>query len=320
MELRNSSVGCSSCAFFLKEHSKNILARMAVPCHPCRRPALVPKYTPVHNQECVFSTIPLVGAPVTTSRADALPPRGGAWVRHSAATCFGRARTKKIVKARLRGFHRPAIVPQYTLPFTSSPFTLRCPGAGTQEALDDDTALDIDIAGEASLEHIVGGLDSLWARPFFSARGGGGDDAHGEESNHPGRSSSAGDGAEAGPEEGEERVVSLPRVLLSARLQGAVAMGRAPAVARALTAVVSPFGGEWMLPRARPVQVRGGAATIEGTSPLSMFPFVRFSLLGSDCFAQGMGSWAQAKWLFRMAAPMLLCRPVRQPLPSWRSE
>lgn len=55
-------------------------------------------------------------------------------------------------------------------------------------------------------------------------------------------------------EEGGEGVRSM--VLLAARLQGAVAVGRGPAVARALTATVRPAGGEWMLARAGPVQVR----------------------------------------------------------------
>lgn len=47
----------------------------------------------------------------------------------------------------------------------------------------------------------------------------------------------------------------VPRafVLLTARLQGAVMLGRAPAVSRALTATV-PGGGEWMLPRAEQIQ------------------------------------------------------------------
>lgn len=43
-------------------------------------------------------------------------------------------------------------------------------------------------------------------------------------------------------------------LMLEARLQGAVLLGRAPGVARALTAMV-PGGGEWILPRAQPVQV-----------------------------------------------------------------
>lgn len=141
---------------------------------------------------------------------------------------------------------------------------------GFQEGLDADTALHINAVGEASLEHIVGGPESLWARPFFSrseesSSGDGDDDDNNDygngDGNDPGVQAAAAAAAaasEVGGEGHQGGELSVPLMLLAARLQGAVAMGRGPAVARALTSTVPPFGGEWMLPRARPVQVTRG--------------------------------------------------------------
>lgn len=131
---------------------------------------------------------------------------------------------------------------------------------GFQEDLDADTELHINALGEASLEHIVGGPESLWARPFFLSEESSSDD---NEDSSPGFSSTGEGGVVPAAAaavttlggEDDWRGLSVPLMLLAARLQGAVAMGRGPAVARALTATVPPFGGEWMLPRARPVQV-----------------------------------------------------------------
>lgn len=100
--------------------------------------------------------------------------------------------------------------------------------------MDADTAHDVNAVGKASLDHVVGGPDNLWARPFFETVGGNGE-----------HNSAAAAGA-----------APSPLMLLAARLQGAVALGRGPAVARSLTTLVLPQGGEWMLRRARPVQVK----------------------------------------------------------------
>lgn len=128
-------------------------------------------------------------------------------------------------------------------------------GAGLQQGLDADTALRVDAVGKASLEHIVGSPGNLWARSFFFDDGG--DNSNNNETDlcSGGGFSTAAEAAMAG-ERGESGF-SAPMMLLAARLQGAVAVGRGPAVARALTATVSPRGGEWMLPSAVPVQVRG---------------------------------------------------------------
>lgn len=126
--------------------------------------------------------------------------------------------------------------------------------------------------GEASLEHIVGGPDSLWACPFFSrSEEGSSGDGDDDDNNDNGNGDGSGNGndpgvlaaaaaaaSEVGGEGHQGGELSVPLMLLAARLQGAVAMGRGPAVARALTSTVPPFGGEWMLPRARPVQVIRG--------------------------------------------------------------
>ena len=126
--------------------------------------------------------------------------------------------------------------------------------------------------GEASLEHIVGGPDSLWARPFFhrseeGSSGDGDDDDNNDNGNGDGSgngndpgvlAAAAAAASEVGGEGHQGGELSVPLMLLAARLQGAVAMGRGPAVARALTSTVPPFGGEWMLPRARPGQVTRG--------------------------------------------------------------
>lgn len=111
--------------------------------------------------------------------------------------------------------------------------------------------------GQDSLQHIVGGPENLWARPFFTQ----GSKFNGERDlrrSHPGNFE--GPMAETATEKegGGSALLSEPLMLLAARLQGAVALGRGPAVARALTAtVVSARGGEWVLPRVRPVQVSG---------------------------------------------------------------
>lgn len=136
-----------------------------------------------------------------------------------------------------------------------------------------NTTRHIDALGEASLEHIVGGPGNLWARAFFSREESSStsDRNNGEDNNNPGVSSRRDDGVSAataasgpGGEEYEGMGLWAPEILLAARLQGAVAMGRGPAVARALTTTVPPFGGEWMLPHARPVQVtvHGGASDL----------------------------------------------------------
>lgn len=125
--------------------------------------------------------------------------------------------------------------------------------AGLQQDLDADTALCADAVGEASLKHIVGGSGNLWARPFFCHDSDSGNSKEIDPFVAGGVLTAAEVGL-AGEREGD--VFSAPRMLLAARLQGAVAVGRGPAVARALTATVSPRGGEWMLPSAGPVQVR----------------------------------------------------------------
>lgn len=156
--------------------------------------------------------------------------------------------------------------------------------------MDAETALHIDALGEASLEHVVGGPENLWARSFFSRAEMSLDDDNTvfptakDDAVPPAAAAAAAVGAQG---DEEKVVLSVPLMLLAARLQGAVATGRGPAVARALTATVPPFGGEWMLPRARPVQVTGSG--VDGlcvfvpsrsvcVSPSACFGGARFSM------------------------------------------
>lgn len=164
-----------------------------------------------------------------------------------------------------------------------------------QERLHADTAARMTAAGMASLQHIVGGEGNLWARPTPTLEGGQGTVwSRSPAARPPHLNLEEGEGMvwrrslgtclshpALGKREGEGRVrsrnlsarapplilgkgdgvdwsglSSSSWVLLSARLQGAVALGRGPAVARALTA--RSVGGTegWMLPRAIAVQVR----------------------------------------------------------------
>ncbi|CAN0235762.1 unnamed protein product, partial [Ectocarpus sp. 4 AP-2014] len=153
----------------------------------------------------------------------------------------------------------------------------------SEEDLDADTAHDVNAVGEASLDHVVGGLDNLWARPFFET-----EDGNGE------HYSAAVAGA-----------APSPLMLLAARLQGAVALGRGPAVARSLTAVVLPRGGEWMLPRARPVQEWAAAVALEAWDEASS--------LTAALLAPPGASWRSAPWLDDVAVTLeALARRSRQ--------
>lgn len=151
-----------------------------------------------------------------------------------------------------------------------------------QMGLDMATARRVTSVGEGSLKHIVGGEENLWGRSFFPAMTGSSGAANlllllpsrNRDAEYDGccfaaalvdgrgrrriadtdkeATSSAGlvGRAEGGRWSGTEAT------LLAARLQSAVALGRAPAVARALTAAaVLPGAGMWALPRALPVQV-----------------------------------------------------------------
>ncbi|CAB1109957.1 unnamed protein product [Ectocarpus sp. CCAP 1310/34] len=153
----------------------------------------------------------------------------------------------------------------------------------SEEDLDADTAHDITAVGEASLDHVVGGPDNLWARPFFETKDGNGE-----------HHSAAVAGA-----------APSPLMLLAARLQGAVALGRGPAVARSLTAVVLPRGGEWMLPRARPVQEWAAAVALEAWDEASS--------LTAALHAPPGASWPSAPWLDDVAVTLeALARRSRQ--------
>ncbi|CAN0315591.1 unnamed protein product, partial [Ectocarpus sp. 12 AP-2014] len=152
----------------------------------------------------------------------------------------------------------------------------------SEEDLDADTAHDVNALGEASLEHVVGGPDNLWARPFFETK-----DGNGEHNS-----------AVAG-------AAPSPLMLLAARLQGAVALGRGPAVARSLTAIVLPRGGEWMLPRARPVQEWAAAVALEAWDEASSLTAALLAPPGSY--------WPSAPWLDDVAVTLeALARRSRQ--------
>lgn len=149
-------------------------------------------------------------------------------------------------------------------------------GAELQQGLAADTALRVDAMGESSLEHIVGGPGNLWARFHF-------DDSDNRNDIDPCLGGGVLTVSKAA--EGEGSVHSASLMLLAARLQGAVAVGRGPAVARALTATVSPRGGEWMLPNAGPVQVRENELRSGDTyfvSTVESFIYVRSRLHVND--------------------------------------
>ncbi|CBJ30077.1 hypothetical protein Esi_0173_0017 [Ectocarpus siliculosus] len=154
----------------------------------------------------------------------------------------------------------------------------------SEEDLDADTAHDVNAVGEASLGHVVGGPDNLWARSFFEP----------EDGNREHDSVAAAAGA-----------APSPLMLLAARLQGAVALGRGPAVARSLTAVVLPRGGEWMLPRARPVQEWAAAVALEAWDEASS--------LAAALLAPPGASWPSVPWLDDVAVTLeALARRSRQ--------
>lgn len=148
--------------------------------------------------------------------------------------------------------------------------------------MDTDTARNITAVGKDSLHHIIGGnpphlwhKGSLHAPPPTTKNNNNPDsDEHPKESVE--------DCSGAVGIEGPRSVVgdddSEASLLLDARLQGGVLLGRAPAIARILTATV-PGGGEWVLPRAGPVQVlsRGQDGGGGGYSRRWSFVYIRAS-------------------------------------------